>query len=145
MRDSRTGAFGVLALLFSVALRAVALGEAPSGLEGLGALVAAAALSRGLIPASMQIMPPARADGLGATAGVPDASVAALAAVLGVMLCAAGLGVATPVAVVAALAAGGAVVVVARRALGGYTGDVLGAVQQAAEAAVLIAAAGAWA
>lgn len=145
MRDSRTGAFGVLALVFSIGLRAACLAEAPGGLAGLGAMVAAAALSRGLIPAAMQVMPPARADGLGASSGVPDASIAALAAVLGVLLAAAGIGLAVPAAVLAAVLLGGVVVWVARRALGGYTGDVLGAVQQAAELGVLLAAAGSWA
>ncbi|WP_173979729.1 adenosylcobinamide-GDP ribazoletransferase [Magnetospirillum sp. UT-4] len=145
MRDSRTGAYGVLALLFSVGLRVAALAAAPSGLAGLGALVAAAALSRAMVPAAMQVMAPARADGLGAGAGVPHAGVAAQAAVLGVLLAIAGLGLAAPAAVLAALVLAGGVVMLARRALGGFTGDVLGAVQQAAEIGVLLAVAGAWA
>lgn len=145
MRDSRTGAYGVLALIFTIGLRATALGAAPSALAGLGALVAAAAWSRALIPAAMQVMAPARSDGLGSHAGVPDATVAATAAVLGLVLTVAGLGVAAPVAVLAGLAGALAVVMVARRTLGGFTGDVLGAVQQVAEAAVLLAAAGVWA
>lgn len=145
MRDSRSGAYGVLALVFSIGLRAAALAAAPSALAGLGALVAAAAWSRALIPASMQIMPPARADGLGAGAGQPDATIAATAAMLGIALALAGLGLAAPLAVLAALAAAWGVVVLARRMLGGFTGDVLGAIQQMAEAAVLLAAAGAWA
>ncbi len=144
MRDSRTGAFGVLALLFSIGLRAACLAEAPSGLAGLGALVAAAALSRALIPAAMQVMPPARSDGLGASAGVPDAGIAALAAVLGLVAAAAGIGLALPFAVLAALALAGAMVALARRTLGGYTGDVLGAVQQAAEIGIWLAIAGVW-
>lgn len=145
MRDSRTGAYGVLALIFTIGLRAAALAAAPSALVGLGALVAAAAWSRALVPAAMQVMPPARADGLGAGAGVPDATVAATAAVLGLVLAFLGLGLAAPVAVLVALAAAWAVVVLARKTLGGFTGDVLGAIQQAAELGVLLAAAGAWA
>lgn len=144
MRDSRNGTFGVLALVFAVGLKASALAAAPSGLAGLGALVAAAALSRALVPAAMQVMPPARTDGLGAGAGTPDASVAALAAVLGLMLCGAGLAWAAPAAIVAALAASVAVILLARRTLGGFTGDVLGALQQVSEVAILLAAAGAW-
>lgn len=144
MRDSRSGAYGVLALLFSVGLRAACLAAAPSTLAGLGAMVAAAALSRALIPAAMQVMPPARADGLGASAGVPDASVAALAAVLGVVIAGAGLGLAVPFAVLAALALAVVMVVIARRMLGGYTGDVLGAVQQTAELGIWLAVAGVW-
>lgn len=145
MRDSRSGAYGVLALVFSIGLRGAALAAAPSALAGLGALVAAAAWSRALIPAAMQIMPPARADGLGAGAGLPDATIAATAAMLGIALALAGLGLTAPLAVLAALAAAWGVVVLARRQLGGFTGDVLGAIQQCAEAAMLLAAAGAWA
>jgi adenosylcobinamide-GDP ribazoletransferase len=145
MRDSRTGAFGVLALVFSVGLRTSALAALPHGWPATAALVAAAALSRALIPAAMQVMAPARPDGLGASAGVPDASVAAAA--MGLALLAAlagGLGLGTILAILAAaLGAALAVVAVARRVLGGYTGDVLGAVQQVAEAAALLAVAGA--
>ena len=145
MRDSRTGAFGALALVFSVLLRAAALAAAPGGLAGLGALVAAASLSRAALPAAMQVMGPVRADGLGASAGLPDASVAAAALVLGLLAAIAGLGFGgTLAAVLAALAAAAAVVVLARRTLGGFTGDVLGAVAQGVEIAVLLAAAGAW-
>lgn len=145
MRDSRTGAYGVLALIFSVALRAAALASAPTGWAGLGALVAAAAWSRALIPAAMQVMAPARADGLGAGAGTPDATIAATAAVLGLVLCFLGLGLAAPLPVLVALVGAWGVVVLARRTLGGFTGDVLGALQQVAEAALLSAMAGVWA
>ena len=57
MRDSRSGVYGVLALVFSVAVRAAALAAAPAALAGLGACVAAAALSRATIPAVMQVLP----------------------------------------------------------------------------------------
>ena len=143
MRDSRTGAFGVLALIFSIGLRVAALAAIPTGWSQCAALVAACALSRALIPAAMQVMGPARPDGLGAGAGCPDATIAATAAGLGLLACLMGLGLSGTLAVLlAALAAGGAVVWMTRRVLGGYTGDVLGAVQQAAEMGVLLAAAG---
>jgi len=145
MRDSRTGAFGVLALLFSVGLRAAALAAAPTAWAGLGALVAAGALARAALPAVMQVLPPARADGLGASAGVPDASVAARAAVLALVLAVIGLGpLPALAALAAALMAAGAIGWLARRAIGGFTGDVLGAVSQAVEMAVLLAAAAGW-
>ncbi len=108
----------------------------------VGALAAAAALSRAMIPAAMQIMAPARPEGLGASAGVPDASVAAHAAGIGLAVACLGLGLGGALAA-ACLAILGAllVVILARRAIGGYTGDVLGAVQQAAEIGILLAAA----
>ena len=144
MRDSRLGAFGGLALLFSVGLRAAALAAAPEAWAALGALVAAAALSRALIPAVMQVLPAARAEGLGAGAGVPHAGVAALALGLGAIAAILGLGRGAPAALLAALLAALAVTWLARRTLGGFTGDVLGAVQQGAEIAVLVVAAGQW-
>ncbi|MDO8607075.1 MAG: adenosylcobinamide-GDP ribazoletransferase [Phaeospirillum sp.] len=145
MRDSRTGAFGVLALLFSVGLRASALAALPGGWRMAGALIAAAALSRAMIPAAMQVMAAVRPQGLGASAGTPDASTAATAAGLGLGVAMLGLGLGGALAAaVAALLGSLAIVVLARRTLGGYTGDVLGAVQQAAEIAILLAAAMVW-
>lgn len=145
MRDSRSGSYGVVAMIFSIGLRTAALAAAPTAWAGCAALIAAHALSRAMIPAAMQIMPAARPDGLGASAGIPDATRAAAAAVIGAgvtLLC---LGFAAPLAVLAALAVSGAVVHVARRMIGGFTGDVLGAIQQVSEIAILLAAAGAWA
>lgn len=144
MRDSRSGAYGVLAIVFSVGLRAVALAAAPSALAGLGACVAASALSRGLIPAMMQVLPPARADGLGASAGSPHAGIAAFAAVLGCACAGLGAGLAAAPAIIAAAAATAALAALARRRFGGYTGDILGAGQQAAEIATLLTLAGNW-
>jgi adenosylcobinamide-GDP ribazoletransferase len=146
MRDSRIGAYGVLALLFSMGLRVSALAALPGGWRMMGGLVAAAALSRAMIPAAMQIMAPARPDGLGSGAGVPDATVAAMAVGLGLFAAILGLGLSGALAAaLLSLLAALAVVFVARRAIGGYTGDVLGAVQQAAEIGVLLAAAMVWA
>ncbi|CAA7624523.1 Cobalamin synthase [Candidatus Terasakiella magnetica] len=146
MRDSRNGTFGVVALILSIGLRASALAEIPEGWAQVGALVAAASLSRGLIPAVMQILAPARPDGLGAAAGCPDASVAAAAAGLGLLASIFGLGFGGALtALVLAGLVGWAMAGVARRAFGGYTGDVLGAVQQGGEIAILLAAAMVWA
>ncbi|WP_239988575.1 adenosylcobinamide-GDP ribazoletransferase [Paramagnetospirillum kuznetsovii] len=146
MRQSSIGAYGVLALLFSVGLRVGALAAIPGGWRMAGALMAASALSRAMIPAAMQIMPPVRPDGLGAAAGVPDATVAATAAGLGLAVAALGIGLGGALAAaILAIVATLAVVMVARRVLGGFTGDVLGAVQQAAEIAILLAAAMVWA
>jgi adenosylcobinamide-GDP ribazoletransferase len=144
MRDSRSGAYGVAALIFSVALRAAGLAAAPTGLAGLGAMIAAAALSRATVPAIMQILPPARADGLGADAGLPHAGIAATALVLGAVIAAASTGPGATPAIVAALVGAGLLAWLARRCFGGFTGDILGAAQQAAEIAIFIALAGYW-
>ena len=145
MRDSRSGAFGVLALIFSVGLRSTALAALPGGWRMIGVVMAAAALSRAMIPAAMQIMAPARPEGLGASAGTPDASTAATAAGMGLGLAVLGLGLGGALAAaLGALAGGWLIVALARRSLGGYTGDVLGAVQQVAEIGILLAAAMVW-
>lgn len=144
MRDSRSGAYGVTALIFSVALRAAALAAAPTGLAGLGAMIAAAALSRAIVPAIMQILPPARADGLGAGAGLPHAGIAATAMVLGCLIAAATTAMAAPAAIAAALIGAALMTWLARRCFGGFTGDILGAAQQLAEIAIFIALAGYW-
>ncbi len=140
MRDSRIGAFGTIALVFSVAIRAAALSGMRDDAAALAALIAAAVLSRAIIPAVMAAFEPARGDGLAVGAGRPDMDGAATAAVLGVLLALLFAGFEGGAA--AALAAGGAAFLFARFAaqrLGGITGDVLGACQQAAEIAALLA------
>ncbi len=140
MRDSRSGAYGVIAVTFSLIARVAALAAlAKPGLVA-AALVAAGAASRAAIPVVMRVMPAARADGLGAAAGVPDRDDVALGLVLAgaIALIAVGLASALVALAVGAAAAAG-VASLARRQIGGHTGDVLGAVQQAAEVAVLFA------
>lgn len=139
MRDSRIGAFGVLALIFSVGLRAAALSAIASPGTGFAALVASAILSRGLLPAMMLALPLASTTGLAASSGIPERAPVFLSAGLagvGAVLC---LGPALGIGIfffgslaVAALA------LLARRLIGGYNGDTLGAAQQAAEIATLI-------
>jgi len=144
MRDSRSGTYGVLALLFSVGLRCAALSAAPSALAGGLALLAAHTIARALIPAAMQIIPPARPDGLGHMAGQPDATIAAIAMGQGLLLCLLCLGAAAPYVVMLSVALVLGIIHLARRLLGGHTGDVLGAIEQAGEIATLLVAAGFW-
>jgi len=139
MRDSRSGAFGVLALIFSVALRAAAIAAIASPGAVLAALLAAAALSRGLLPGMMHILPLASTRGLAASAGKPSAGVTWSAAVLGGLTAAVLLGPATGFgALAAAVAAVAAIAALAQRRIGGYNGDTLGAAQQVAEITILI-------
>lgn len=142
MRDSRHGTFGVLALVLSVALRAAALAQIGEAVYAGLALVAAHAASRALLPAALWALAPARADGLGAAAGRPGAAPAVAAAAIGAAIALAGLG---PLRGVAALVLAGAAVLAAaasaRRRIGGYTGDVLGAFEQIGEIVILLAAA----
>lgn len=161
MRDSGTGAFGVLALILGTGLRVAALaaiaapaivGKITAGkavittpvepLAVLFALMAAAALSRAVLPAIMYGLPAASATGQAARAGRPQA------VDVGIGLVIAGLAVLfllgfTDAIVAMAVGAGAALAValIARYRLGGHTGDVLGAAQQTTEIAVLLAVA----
>jgi adenosylcobinamide-GDP ribazoletransferase len=142
MRDSRHGSFGILALVFSVGLRAAALATMGDPIHAGLALLAAHAASRGALPATMHMLAPARSDGLGYTAGRPTRTMALIAAGIGVAIAVVALG---PARGVMALLLGAAAIallaMLARRQVGGYTGDVLGAFQQIGEIVMLLVAA----
>ncbi len=142
MRDSRIGAYGVLALVFSVGVRASVLSGMNDPASAAAALIAAGALSRANMVAVMARLEPARKDGLSATAGRPGNSAQFAALMIGAVLAAGLLGfISALAALLAGAGAAAALAWLARRQVGGHTGDVLGAVQQAGEIAVLIAAA----
>ncbi|HLY45779.1 MAG TPA: adenosylcobinamide-GDP ribazoletransferase [Stellaceae bacterium] len=142
MRDSRHGTFGIVALVLSVGLRSAALAAIGDPIHAALALVAAHAASRGVLPALMRLLAPARPDGLGASAGRPSLVVAIVAGVVGAGIALALLG---PRSGAIALALSGIAVLLAallaRRQIGGYTGDVLGFFQQIGEIAMLLVAA----
>jgi adenosylcobinamide-GDP ribazoletransferase len=142
MRDSRIGAYGALAIGLALILRVGALAATLDGgfWRAGSSLVLVAALSRAAALTPLALLPAARAAGAGAAAGRLDSS--ALAAAWGAALVIAlalglvGLGLAH--ALFAALMSGAGtffVVALARRAIGGQTGDVAGAAQQCSEIA----------
>jgi adenosylcobinamide-GDP ribazoletransferase len=143
MRDSRHGTFGVLAIVLSVLLRAAALARIGDAVYAGLALIAAHAASRSLLPLAMRALAPARADGLGATAGRPRTPPATAALVIGLLVTLAALG---PARGAIAFGLAGASIsslgMLARRRIGGYTGDVLGAFEQIGEIVMLLTAAG---
>jgi adenosylcobinamide-GDP ribazoletransferase len=146
MRDSRVGTYGVVTVTLVLIIKIAALSALAHISIGAaaGALIAAATWSRALFAPTMRWLEPARTDGLGANAGAPSEGTSWLGLLLAaalvtlVLLTPAGFGI------VMVLAAGslGAFAVgwIALKQIGGYTGDVLGAGQQVAEAAALIAA-----
>jgi adenosylcobinamide-GDP ribazoletransferase len=146
MRDSRIGTFGVLALLFVILGKVLALGAAGavSGQLAAGALITAGALSRLAPVLLLHRLPPARLDGRSYEVGCPDketvteASVYALVAAVLVAMAVRGAGTLLA-ALLASAVAYFAVESLSRRHLGGQTGDVAGASQQAVELAVLMA------
>lgn len=136
MRDSRIGSYGVLALGLVTALRIAALAALP--FAG-AAFLALAMLSRAGM-ALLMAMPPARREGLGAGAGRPVRRVLAAAGVIALASAASLIGPGRmAVAVPAVVLAQAAIAWLAARRLGGQTGDVLGAAQQAGEASGLVA------
>ncbi|MFO1149187.1 MAG: adenosylcobinamide-GDP ribazoletransferase [Alsobacter sp.] len=147
MRDSRVGSYGVAAIALSLILRVTALaslvashGSWPAAL----ALVATGGVSRvaGVVP--LWALPPARADGRSAAVGRPGETAmrTAMAGALGLaallLVPPFGLGRALLALAAAALAAL-AVTRLARHKLGGQTGDMAGATQQAADVLMLLA------
>lgn len=144
MRDSRIGSFGVIALVVSIGLRTIAIADTGTRWHALLALIAAHALARGVLPAALHKLDPARATGLGAEAGRPEEKqvLIALGLALVIAVITIGFRAGLSAAIVAALVAI-AIGWLAQRQIGGQTGDVLGAIEQGAETAALLAAA-AW-
>jgi adenosylcobinamide-GDP ribazoletransferase len=143
MKDSRIGTYGALALAFSVALRIAALAlMTPS--FAWAALIAAHASARAAATWAMTALPyagdpEASRITYSATAldrsGATTALLVTLAALLPALLKSpSALFAGLILAALSALAA----VALARRLIGGYTGDVLGTVEQMAEIGLLL-------
>lgn len=137
MRDSRIGAYGVIALILSFGLRAEALNVLA---HPAIALIAAGACGRGAILGVLVLLRPARTDGLAAGLG----AVHWPASVLGVALAAAIAfavlpGIAAALVLALSVMATLLMVHLARRQIGGHTGDILGAASQLAEITILVA------
>ena len=142
MRDSRIGAYGVLAVVFSVGIRATVLGGLAAPELAAAVMVAAAALSRGLLPVTIYMMKPARKSGLAERAGSPDQEGWIKALLLGSLIGFFFLGpLGGLLALLAGAATAGFVSWFCHKQIGGYTGDTLGAVQQSSEVSILIAVA----
>ncbi|MDA3858512.1 MAG: adenosylcobinamide-GDP ribazoletransferase [Roseovarius sp.] len=139
MKDSHIGSYGVLALILSLGARWCALWllfqTGPA--TGAIALIAAATLSRGVMPALMAALPHARETGLSHRVGRVTPMTAALALALAGAFGVAMLGAAGISAVLCAGLAALGTGAIARAKIGGQTGDILGATQNIAEIAVL--------
>jgi adenosylcobinamide-GDP ribazoletransferase len=138
MRAPDVGAFGVAVVGFVLVARVVAFASQPGDVLLVVALWAAA---RSFVAAVPAWVPYVREHGMASAMAARPSALPALAiapcAVMG-GIAAGGLGV---LAVVGGVAAGGAVIALARRRIGGFTGDVLGAAIVIVETAGLLIAA----
>jgi adenosylcobinamide-GDP ribazoletransferase len=140
MRDSRIGSFGVAALVLVFAARLGAIAALGGSWAVIAALMVSGAASRGAMAGLMRALPPARDDGLGHDAGRPQQNGVLVAAAIAGIAAGVLLGVGAAVAaLVGAVLGAAAIGLLAKRQIGGQTGDVLGAGQQIAEVSCLCA------
>jgi len=144
MHDSRIGSYGVLVLILGVGLRVAALFTIADmvGEQGLFlAFLVGATMSRGLLPGVMAGLPNARTDGLSKSVGRPGPGGVVFAFALGAA-CALALFrdslASTVIALVCSVVAVMIFCLLAKRQIGGQTGDVIGAAQQIGEVAFLV-------
>jgi adenosylcobinamide-GDP ribazoletransferase len=146
MQDSRIGTFGAVALALSLYLRAASLAVIADESLGLACavLIGAAALSRTEALMPLALLPPARENGAGFAAGPPERAALAVAACLAVGFALAPIMAGAELArslagIAAATGAAYSIVLLARKHIGGQTGDVAGAAQQVSEIAYYLA------
>jgi adenosylcobinamide-GDP ribazoletransferase len=138
MRDSRLGSYGTLALIFSALIRVSAVAALARPDKVIPALILAAMLGRSGIIVILLISKPARADGIASSLNhLPRAS-----ALIGLALAIGATVLLLPKILAATiiattLAVSLAVAGLARRQIGGHTGDVLGTSVVVIECAVM--------
>jgi adenosylcobinamide-GDP ribazoletransferase len=144
MRDSRIGTYGAAVLVLSVMVRAAAISALGQPGSVMTAMILAGALGRSGMLLLLMILPPARADGMGASVGKPRVKSVALA--LAVAIAASVLSLPILPATAAVVLGFGCSLLLAKLAaaqIGGQTGDVLGATEVVIECVVLTVIAGA--
>lgn len=148
MKDSNIGSYGAVALILSFGLRVSAIAAVLPLVSASGAallILAAASLSRAAMVWHWSKLPPARQNGVAASAGEPEASAVTIALVSGILASAVlfFLSGTSLLAAALALAAFGATVPIFSKIvdgkIGGHTGDTIGATQQLTEIAVFAA------
>lgn len=146
LKDSRIGVYGALGLVFSIALRAVALTilfAVTSAWLSAFLVLAVAAWSRAAMVWHWDDLPPARLNGIAASAGTPESGAAKVALATGAVLAfvAGALSVGMLAAILAIALSAGAVrfwTGRVRTRIGGHTGDTIGAAQQLSETVFLL-------
>ena len=160
MKDSRVGSFGALALMLVTLVKIAALASVPM-VDAVIALVFAHATARATAVTVMAALPYARDDATSkarpvamgvtwlevAVSWLPTIALITLIALIAALAAQCGLSKQMPMALLTATLAAGIITTLLalqmKRRLGGYTGDALGAVEQCAEAVILVVCA-AW-
>jgi adenosylcobinamide-GDP ribazoletransferase len=138
MRDPGLGTFGVCAIGISLLLRVSALSMLTPW-SAAAALVAAHAVGRAAAIGVLGALTPIGGDGMGASYARNARPRHVLGGLVGgALIASATLGVLSLPAMAAAAAGATGLGVMARRRIGGFNGDVLGATEQVAEVAVLL-------
>jgi adenosylcobinamide-GDP ribazoletransferase len=146
MKDSRLGTYGAVALGLTLAARVGALAELKAGWLAAIAVIAAHGLGRAAAVVAMRVMPYA-ADPAASKLKPGIRGVRSREAILGLVIGLAPLALfplrLSAVAVLVGAAASLWPALAARKLIGGYTGVVLGAIEQAFETGFLLAVAAA--
>lgn len=144
MQDSRTGAYGVIALILALLLRVIAISAYANEKDSMAVLlllISAGAASRAAIVATAYFLPAVRPNGLSASAGQPTLMILTQSSIIAIAITLLSLTFPLSIAsMIGCMAGAVAVSAMARRLLGGQTGDVLGACQQIAEIGFLLGA-----
>ena len=137
MKDSQIGTYGVLALLVILGAKWLALCQILNSAP-IWTLIIAPVASRALMVPVMELLPHARDSGLSRSTGQPGQAAVWGALAIG-LLALFSLGMAIGLALIA-VASGSTIVlsILAKRKIGGQTGDVLGAVQSLGDTVLLI-------
>jgi adenosylcobinamide-GDP ribazoletransferase len=138
MKDSQIGTYGVLALIFGIGLRWLALTMLFDAGAVFGPILAAATLSRAVPPVLMRYLPAVRSSGLSKSVGRPEASHVGCAAATAIVFAVLALHGFPFVAFAGTILAGTGCAIIARSKVNGQTGDILGASQQVTEITVLL-------
>jgi adenosylcobinamide-GDP ribazoletransferase len=138
LHDSRIGSYGVIALVLVLGMKWIALAFLFEAGAALLSLLTVGMLSRAGMAGLMAALPFARQDGLAVHVGRPSRTTATAAALIALTGGAVALGVVGMGVALTVLASTAATAGIARKKLGGQTGDVLGASQQVAELVALL-------
>jgi adenosylcobinamide-GDP ribazoletransferase len=138
MKDSRIGAYGVIALVLSLLLRWVSLSLILTSGGFFWTLAAVAALSRCNMTVLMCFLPNARGNGLSQSVGRVAPMTAYLCIGFTALFSLFAVTSHVPVLFMLTAISALACAAIARRKIGGQTGDILGATQQVTEIVLLI-------